>query len=144
MPRLLLFATMKDKTATPRRTFLKKSMAASLAAGLLPAVKGAAAPVAPKAAGPVVIASANGLNCVEEAMGHIRSGADALDAVIAGVNLVEEDPEDMSVGYGGLPNADGIVELDSAVMHGPSARAGSVASLQGIKYPSKVARLCRA
>jgi N4-(beta-N-acetylglucosaminyl)-L-asparaginase len=71
----------------------------------------------------------------------ISSGADALDAVIAGVNIVEDDPNDMSVGYGGLPNEDGVVELDAAVMHGPTHRAGAVASLRNIKNPSKVARL---
>ena len=71
----------------------------------------------------------------------IQNGADALDAVIGGVNLVEEDPSDMSVGYGGLPNADGIVQLDSACMHGPTGRAAAVAAIEGIKYPSRVARL---
>lgn len=90
---------------------------------------------------PVVIASANGLKTVEKAMEMIRSGADALDAVIAGVNIVEDDPEDTSVGYGGLPNEEGVVELDAAVMHGPSYRGGAVAGLRNIKNPSKVARL---
>lgn len=132
---------MTKSTSHPRRTFLKKSVAAGLAAAVMPVVKSANALPEKKAAGPVIVASANGQNCVAEAMSRIRSGADALDAVIAGVNLVEEDPKDTSVGYGGLPNHDGIVELDSAVMHGPSGRAGSVAAIQGIKYPSKVARL---
>ena len=71
----------------------------------------------------------------------IRNGADTLDAVIAGANIVEEDPEDMSVGYGGLPNEDGVVELDSCVMHGPTCRAGAVAALQNIKTPSSVAQV---
>jgi N4-(beta-N-acetylglucosaminyl)-L-asparaginase len=70
----------------------------------------------------------------------IRSGSDALDAVIAGVNIVEDDPNDTSVGYGGLPNEDGVVELDAAVMHGPTHRAGAVAALRNIKNPSRVAR----
>lgn len=90
---------------------------------------------------PLVIASANGEKAVEKAMELIREGRDALDAVIAGVNIVEDDPEDNSVGYGGLPNEEGIVELDAAVMHGPSYRAGAVASIRNIKNPSKVARL---
>ncbi len=90
---------------------------------------------------PVVIASANGLKTVEVAMEMIKNGADVLDAVIAGVNIVEDDPMDDSVGYGGLPNEEGVVELDSAVMHGPSFRAGAVAALRNIKNPSKVARL---
>ncbi|MCX6620954.1 MAG: N(4)-(beta-N-acetylglucosaminyl)-L-asparaginase [Acidobacteria bacterium] len=71
----------------------------------------------------------------------LHAGADTLDAVIAGVNIVEEDPEDNSVGYGGLPNEEGVVELDASVMHGPTRRAGSVASLRNIKTPSKVAKL---
>ena len=88
-----------------------------------------------------VISSANGERCCARACEILRSGGDTLDAVIAGVNLNEEDPEDNSVGYGGLPNEDGVVELDACVMHGPSRRAGSVASIQGIKTPSKIARL---
>ncbi|MDX1546956.1 MAG: N(4)-(beta-N-acetylglucosaminyl)-L-asparaginase [Rhodothermales bacterium] len=122
-----------------RRDFLKTSALAGAAASLLPAGASLAAPR--RAAGPVVIASGNGLGAVERALGLINSGADALDAVVAGVNLVEEDPDDMSVGYGGLPNEDGVVQLDSAVMHGPSHRAGAVAALEGVKNPSKVAKL---
>jgi N4-(beta-N-acetylglucosaminyl)-L-asparaginase len=74
-------------------------------------------------------------------MEMLNSGADTLDAVIAGVNVVELDPNDTSVGYGGLPNEDGVVELDASVMHGPSRRCGSVAAIQGIKTPSKIAKL---
>lgn len=90
---------------------------------------------------PVVVASANGLRATEKAMQMIIEGADTLDAVVAGVNLVEEDPNDRSVGYGGLPNEDGVVQLDSSVMHGPTRGAGAVAALQGIKTPSRVAKL---
>jgi N4-(beta-N-acetylglucosaminyl)-L-asparaginase len=100
-----------------------------------------AAPGGAGTATPVVVASANGLQAVARAMEIIRSGADALDGVIAGVNLVEDDPNDHSVGYGGLPNEEGVVELDAAVMHGPTHRAGAVASLRNIKNPSKVARV---
>jgi len=89
----------------------------------------------------VVIASANGLRATEKAMMLLKKGEDPLDAVIAGVNIVEEDPEDMSVGYGGLPNETGVVELDASVMHGPTHNGGAVASLQNIKNPSKVAKL---
>jgi N4-(beta-N-acetylglucosaminyl)-L-asparaginase len=88
-----------------------------------------------------VISSANGLQACAKAMDLIQGGADALDGVIAGVNLVEDDPNDTSVGYGGLPNEDGVVELDSSVMHGPTGRGGAVAALQNIRHPSKVARL---
>ena len=70
----------------------------------------------------------------------IKSGGDTLDAVIAGVNIVELDPRDTSVGYGGLPNEEGVVELDASCMHGPSRRGGAVGALRGIKTPSKVAK----
>src|SRR5512132_1213904 len=89
----------------------------------------------------IVISSSNGLRACTRAMEMLKSGADTLDAVIAGVNIIEEDPEDDSVGYGGLPNEEGIVELDACVMHGPTRRCGSVASLRNIKTPSKIARL---
>jgi N4-(beta-N-acetylglucosaminyl)-L-asparaginase len=71
----------------------------------------------------------------------IASGGSTLDGVIAGVNIVEDDPNDMTVGYGGLPNEDGVVELDAAVMYGPNHMAGAVASLRNIKNPSRVARM---
>ncbi len=90
---------------------------------------------------PVAIASSNGLRATQKAMDMIRGGADTLDAVIAGVNILEEDPEVTSVGYGGLPNEEGVVELDASVMHGPTRRAGAVASIRSIKTPSKVAKL---
>ncbi len=91
--------------------------------------------------GPVIVSSANGLPATEKAAAMILSGVDTLDAVVAGVNIVEEDPNDNSVGYGGLPNEDGVVELDSCVMHGPTRGCGSVAALRNIKTPSRVAQL---
>ena len=90
---------------------------------------------------PVVIASSNGLRATEKAMDMIKMGKDPLNSVIAGVNIIENDPNDTSVGYGGLPNEQGVVELDSSVMHGPTHNAGAVASLRNIKNPSKVAQL---
>lgn len=90
---------------------------------------------------PVTVSSGNGMRATERAMEMIQGGSDTLDAVIAGVNIVEEDPNDMSVGYGGLPNERGVVELDSCCMHGPTMRAGAVASLRNIKTPSKVAQM---
>jgi N4-(beta-N-acetylglucosaminyl)-L-asparaginase len=89
----------------------------------------------------VVIASGNGVRACDKALEMMRGGADTLDAVIAGVNIQEDDPEDSSVGYGGLPNEQGVVELDACVMHGPTRRCGSVASIRNIKNPSKVAKL---
>lgn len=112
---------------------------------LLSSVACSALPVAAAAqsgaARDIVISSANGTAACARAFEVIKAGGDTLDAVIAGVNLVEEDPNDSSVGYGGLPNEDGVVELDASLMHGPTRRAGSVAALQNIKYPSRVAKL---
>jgi N4-(beta-N-acetylglucosaminyl)-L-asparaginase len=105
------------------------------------AMPAAAQSTAAQGAKNLVIASANGLECCAKAMQMIGNGGDTLDAVIAGVNIVELDPKDNSVGYGGLPNEEGVVELDASVMHGPTRRAGSVAGLRGIKTPSKVAKL---
>jgi len=90
---------------------------------------------------PLVIASYNGLQATARAMELLLEGKDALDAVLAGLEPVEDNPEEHSVGYGGLPNAEGVVELEASCMHGPSHRAGSVAGLQGIRYPAQVARL---
>ncbi|MBA2341685.1 MAG: N(4)-(beta-N-acetylglucosaminyl)-L-asparaginase [Pyrinomonadaceae bacterium] len=93
-----------------------------------------------RATPPLAVSSANGMAAVAKAVERIRAGADTLDAVIEGVNIVELDPKDNSVGYGGLPNERGDVELDASVMHGPTRRAGAVASLRGVRTPSKVAR----
>jgi N4-(beta-N-acetylglucosaminyl)-L-asparaginase len=136
-----------------RRDFLKTTAlaGASIAAGAtIPPASYAApsgrtgnagAPPQAPAGKPVVITSSNGMAAADRAMSMILDGSDALDAVIAGVNIVEDDPDDMSVGYGGLPNEEGVVELDAAVMHGPSYRGGAVASIRNIRNPSKVARL---
>jgi N4-(beta-N-acetylglucosaminyl)-L-asparaginase len=105
------------------------------------AVPAAAAAASAAASKNLVIASSNGPECCRLAMEMLQAGKDTLDAVVAGVTLVEDDPRDTSVGYGGLPNEEGVVELDASVMHGPSRRAGSVASLRNIRNPSQVARL---
>jgi len=126
-----------------RREFIKATALTGAAAATssiinLPSL---ASPIPASAGKPIAISSGNGAKALEKAMGMIKEGKDALDAVIAGVNIVEDDPNDMSVGYGGLPNEEGIVELDAAVMHGPTYRAGSVAALRNIKNPSRVARV---
>jgi N4-(beta-N-acetylglucosaminyl)-L-asparaginase len=125
-----------------RRTFLKSTSALAVAGMLPTSAPGALKRILPAAAvKPAVISSGNGLAATAKAMELILQGSDVLDAVIAGVNIVEEDPNDDTVGYGGLPNEDGVVELDSCVMHGPSGRGAGVASLRDIKNPSKVAKV---
>lgn len=128
-----------------RRSFLTASASLGVggALGVACAPLEGQSPTGPGAAKglPVSISSGNGLRATQRAMELLRQGADTLEAAISGVNIVEEDPEDTSVGYGGLPNEDGVVELDSCVMHGPSWNAGAVAALRKIKTPSRVAQL---
>lgn len=90
---------------------------------------------------PLSVSSGNGLAAVAKATEVMRGGGDTLDAVLAGVEIVELDPKDNSVGYGGLPNEHGVVELDASVMHGPTRRGGAVAALRGVRTPSKVAKV---
>jgi N4-(beta-N-acetylglucosaminyl)-L-asparaginase len=131
-----------------RREFVKVGAGATVAAAVPSPVEAAPTVLVRKATPPVVIASANGhrfknggaRTCVEEAFARIVSGEDVLDALIAGVNIVELDPEASGVGYGGLPNAEGVVQLDSCCMHGPKKRAGGVAALEGVRTPSRVAK----
>src|SRR6266576_2065160 len=124
-----------------RRTFLKTAATAGVSAVLAENFAGLELNAAPAAAGkPIVISSANGLKATAKAMELIKQGKDAIDAVVAGVSLVEADPKDNSVGYGGLPNEEGVVELDASVMHGPTGRGGAVAAWRNIMHPSQVAR----
>jgi N4-(beta-N-acetylglucosaminyl)-L-asparaginase len=127
-----------------RRRFLQSS-AGAVAAGALARASVAQEKINHDGARPgfqpIVISSANGLKAIDKAMEQLRAGRDPLDAVIAAVNIVEDDPNDHSVGLGGLPNEDGVVELDASVMYGPTHKAGAVASIRNIKNPSKVARL---
>jgi N4-(beta-N-acetylglucosaminyl)-L-asparaginase len=89
---------------------------------------------------PVMISSLNGLKHLDRGMDILKKSGDTLDAVLATVTAVEDDPEDTSVGLGGLPNEDGEVELDACVMHGPTRRAGAVGSVRRIKNPARLAR----
>ncbi|MFL5614758.1 MAG: N(4)-(beta-N-acetylglucosaminyl)-L-asparaginase [Gemmatimonadaceae bacterium] len=132
-----------------RRDFLGAGAVA--AAGLavpLNRVAGAAAaaPALPPHR-PIVVSSANGFyrdnpggSPIKKAYDLVVAGTDPLDAAIAGVNMVELDPNDMSVGLGGLPNEDGVVQLDASCMHGPTKRAGAVGCIEDIATPSLVAR----
>jgi N4-(beta-N-acetylglucosaminyl)-L-asparaginase len=89
---------------------------------------------------PVIISSANGVHALDKGMDILKKGGDTLDAVVAAVTVVEDDPKDNSVGYGGLPNEEGEVELDASVMHGPTGRAGSVAGVRRIKNVARLAK----
>jgi N4-(beta-N-acetylglucosaminyl)-L-asparaginase len=126
-----------------RRDFIKASTAAGAVSMITPSVsaKNLVNNFQIEKISPIVIASANGLETVKKAYDIITAGNDALDGVIAGVNIVEDDPTDHSVGLGGIPNEDGVVELDSCCMHGPTHNAGAVAAIQNIRNPSRVARL---
>ncbi|MBI4603263.1 MAG: N(4)-(beta-N-acetylglucosaminyl)-L-asparaginase [Planctomycetes bacterium] len=132
---------MSRPRGVSRRAFLA---AAAGAGGLLPAGlagAGGGEVKVPSRGVVAAVSSGNGLRATARAVELVRQGADTLDAAVAGVNIVEEDPEDASVGYGGLPNEEGVVELDACVMHGPTWSCGAVAALQKIKTPSSVARL---
>src|ERR1051326_1409389 len=127
-----------------RRDFIRNSTVAGLAlTAARNEISGFPTILHQSAVKPVVISSANGnrfknggtMTAVQKAFTMITGGADVLDSVIAGVNIVELDPLDDSVGYGGLPNAEGIVQLDSSVMHGPKKRAGAVGAIEGGRTP---------
>jgi N4-(beta-N-acetylglucosaminyl)-L-asparaginase len=144
-----------------RRDFVKTS-AVGVAAAATPGALAAAIPDAPaaptprraptmlkpRAVRPVVISDLSGIrfknggpeSAIERAFRGITEGEDVLDALIAGVNIPESDPTEMGIGYGGLPNAAGVVQLDSCCMHGPRKWAGGVAALEGIRTPSLVAQ----
>lgn len=132
-----------------RRDFI--ATGATAAAGLAVGRSASAQPVVPSvsstgvvtgsvAARPVVVSSANGIRGVKKAYEMITQGSDTLDAIIAGVNIQELDPDDQSVGLGGLPNENGVVQLDASCMHGPTKRAGAVGCLEDIATPSLVAK----
>ena len=126
-----------------RREFVKTSAAAAVAA-----VVPAPSLYLPRAVKPVVISDYSGIHyrnggprtAVEEAFMRITRGEDVLDALIAGVNIPELDPQETGIGYGALPNAEGVVQLDASVMHGPLKRAGAVAAIEGVRTPSLVAK----
>lgn len=125
-----------------RRSFIGAAGAAVASATLIPETAIAAPYIRrSRPASPVAVASANGIRGVARAIELMGSGTDTLDAAVEGVKIQELDPEDNSVGYGGLPNEEGVVQLDASCMHGPTKRAGAVACLEGIKTPSEIARL---
>jgi N4-(beta-N-acetylglucosaminyl)-L-asparaginase len=132
-----------------RRDFIATTATVGIAAAARPLARRKGPEVIVQSgARPVVISSANGhlfknggtKTCVETAFERMTKGDDVLDSLIAGVNILELDPLEDSVGYGGLPNAEGVVQLDSCCLHGPRKRAGGVGALEGVKTPSLVAR----
>ena len=131
--------------ALSRREFVLST--GSLAAGAVLGVSHPMRPLRPLpaesrwASKPVAVASANGIRGVQRAFDLLMQGADTLDAGVEAVKIQELDPNDDSVGYGGLPNALGVVQLDASCMHGPTKRAGAVGCLENIKTPSEVAKL---
>lgn len=135
-------------TSLNRRDFVVTSALAGAGLAFPANLQGRPPAVLRRRARPIVISAANGnrsrdadgKTCVVKAFEMITGGSDVLDALVAGVNIVELDPEDSSVGYGGLPNADGVVQLDSCLMHGPRRRAGGVGALEGVRTPSLVAK----
>jgi N4-(beta-N-acetylglucosaminyl)-L-asparaginase len=88
-----------------------------------------------------VIASHNGLEGARLAYELLAAGADPLEACVVGATVVEDNPDDLTVGYGGLPNEEGVVELDAAVMHGPTHRYGAVAAVRNVRHVTRLARL---
>ena len=90
--------------------------------------------------GMIVVASSNGRVGIAAAMAVLRAGGSALDAVETGTRLVEDNPDDHTVGTGGLPNLLGEVELDASIMDGRTLDSGAVAALQGFPNPISVAR----
>jgi N4-(beta-N-acetylglucosaminyl)-L-asparaginase len=135
-----------------RRDWIKVTSAAGVAAAIpsLPDSAFAAPHVMRRTAvKPLVIADYSGyefknggpMNAVEKAFDGITKGHDVLESLIAGVNIPELDPLETGIGYGGLPNADGVVQLDASCMHGPLRRAGAVACIEGVRTPSVVAKM---
>src|SRR5678815_3411369 len=132
-----------------RREFMTTTAGAGILAASRP-LSASGAPAAHVQSGvkPIIVSSANGhqfknggtKTCVETAWERMMRGDDVLDSLIAGVNIVELDPLEDSVGFGGLPNAEGVVQLDACCMHGPKKSAGGVGASENVKTPSLLAK----
>ena len=130
-----------------RRDFLTTTALGSLALGLdrEALAKSAPAPAAAQSSAsagkrPIIVCANNGFAYLDRAYEHLSKGGDTLDSAILVVTGPEDDPNDDSVGLGGLPNEEGVVELDACCMHGPTRRAGSVGGVRNIKNVSKVSK----
>jgi len=89
---------------------------------------------------PIIVCAHNGVNYLDDAFAFLKNGGDTLDAALHVVKGPEDDPNDDSVGLGGLPNEEGVVELDACCMHGPTRRAGSVGGVRNIKNVALVSK----
>ena len=128
-----------------RRDFITTTVAGSIAVGAAVTETANAASQAPGSSAsagkrPIIISAGNGLEFLDAAYDFLKGGGDTLDAAIRVVKGAEDDPEDDSVGLGGLPNEEGVVELDACCMHGPSRRAGSVGGVRNIRNVAMVAK----
>ena len=132
-----------------RRDFVKTSVLGAVASGLgahdtnpTALAENSRIPAAPADSPkrPIIICAHNGYAYAEAAYAFLKAGGDTLDAGIRVVKGPEDDPNDDSVGLGGLPNEEGVVELDSCCMHGPTRRAGSVGGVRNIKNVSLVSK----
>ncbi|MFZ3266310.1 MAG: N(4)-(beta-N-acetylglucosaminyl)-L-asparaginase [Terriglobales bacterium] len=126
-----------------RRGFLGSAVAASLATKLNASngnEQEAGKSEGSLAKRPIIICANNGRNYLDDAFAFLKNGGDTLDAAIEVVKGPENDPNDDSVGLGGLPNEEGVVELDACCMHGPTRRAGSVGGVRNIKNVSMVSK----
>ena len=129
-----------------RRDFVKTSVLGAVAAGVGTRAQGedAAAQAHDSQSGsykrPIIVCAHNGLNYLDDAFAFLKSGGDTLDAALRVVKGPEDDPNDTSVGLGGIPNEEGVVELDACCMHGPTRRAGSVGGVRNIKNVSLVSK----
>jgi len=128
-----------------RRDFIRSSIALGAGAAAMGRFPELASARSTSAAGiPLIITShtnETGQEAMRQAWEILSSGGEAMDAVERGANVIEVDPDDSSVGYGGLPNAEGVVQLDASCMDGKTYNAGAVGSLEGIKTPASIARL---
>jgi N4-(beta-N-acetylglucosaminyl)-L-asparaginase len=132
-----------------RRDFVKTSVLGAVAAGMgqhartenaLAAEQEARESAAGSYKRPIIICANNGFNYLDDAFTFLKSGGDTLDAALRVVKGPEDDPNDTSVGLGGIPNEEGVVELDACCMHGPTRRAGAVGGVRNIKNVSLVSK----
>jgi N4-(beta-N-acetylglucosaminyl)-L-asparaginase len=133
-----------------RRDFVKTSVLGAVAAGVRTLAQAGDAPATLNAQDresqsgphkrPIIICANNGFNYLDDAFGFLKTGGDTLDTALRVVKGPEDDPNDTSVGLGGIPNEEGVVELDACCMHGPTRRAGSVGGVRNIKNVSLVSK----